>query len=189
MGKLFFVIYLFSLSPVLHAQETSESDITAEDKKYAVLYYYMKVYSDENYAAGFVKKLSEMDSSDRLNMISIDRTIENDDIIYTFSGECIFQSNEAGYIISRIKLTDTLTGDPATDDVVADLRNGRFFGDNLENVDEIVEEGMDENGEFKTYRKWESGVSDYLLRIFMNTLYSIKNKLLNYAYLDRMYPW
>ncbi|MDR2020218.1 MAG: hypothetical protein LBQ14_05555 [Treponema sp.] len=183
-----FIIYVFSVSPVLYAQEINENDITAENKKYAVLYYYMQVYNDENYVNRFVEKLSETKSQDRLKLIKIDRTIENDNITYTFSGECIFQSNEAGYIISRIKLTDTFTGDPAIDDLIASLRDGRFFGDNLEIIDELVEEGMDENGKFKIHTKWELGRADYLLRIFKNTLYSVKNKLLNYKYLDKM-PW
>jgi hypothetical protein len=189
MQKLFIVMYVFSITLVLYAQEINENDITIEDKKYAVLYYYMKVYNNENYVDNFGEKLSEMESRDRLRIINIDRAIENDNIIYTFSGECIFQSNEAGYIISRIKLTDVLTGDPTTDDLIAGLRDGRFFGDDLKIIDELVEEGIDENGRFNTYRKWELGHATYLLRIFKNTLYSVKNKLLNYKYLNKMYPW
>jgi hypothetical protein len=178
------LLYVFSVSPVLYAQEINEQDITAGNKKYAVLYYYMQVYDDENYVNRFVEKLSGIESRDRLKLIKIDRTIENGNITYTFSGECIFRANEAGSIISGIKLTDTLTGDPATDDLVAGSRDGRFFGDNFEVIDELVEEGMDENGEFKIYAKWELGRADYLLRIFKNTLYSVKYKLLNYKYLD-----
>jgi hypothetical protein len=190
MKKLCIIVYIFSISVVLYAQEIYENDITTDDKKYAILYYYMKVYNDENNVNNFIEEISEMESRDRLGLIKIDRIIENDNIIYIFSGECIFRSDEVGYIISRIKLTDNLTGDPILDELVADLRDEIFFSDNPEIIDQIVEEGRDENGEFKTYRKWELGRSDYLLRIFKNTLYSVKNKLLNYKYLDAMlYPW
>jgi hypothetical protein len=181
------VFLFFSISLAVYAQEISEGNITAENKKYAVLYYYVKAYNDENYVARFVEKLSGMESGDRLEMIEIKRIVENDDITYIFYGECILQSNEAGYIISKIKLTDTITGDPEIDDLVADLRDDNFFGDNLEIVDEIIEEGMDDYGAFKKYKKWELGHADYLLNIFNNTLYSTKNKLLNYKYLDRMW--
>jgi hypothetical protein len=170
---------------LLFAQEIVQyEEIINENKKYAVLYYNMQIYKNNIYTNEFIEKMKETEPWDRFELVKVYKIYENDDIIYYFSGDCVFSSEEVGNIISRIKLTDAISGDPVTDELITDHYNGKYFRDDFSVDQEIVELGNNDNGEFENRIKWEIGKSDYLLNIFKNTLYSIKNKLLNFEYLE-----
>jgi hypothetical protein len=169
---------------LLFSQEIIQfEEINNENKKYAVLYYNMKIYKDIDYITEFIKNLKEFDSWDRFELVKIYKIYENDDVIYYFSGDCVFSSKEVGNIISRIKLTDNISGDPLMDELITDMYDGKFFRDGFSVDQDTIETGNDSNGLYENRKKWEIGKTDYLLNIFKNTLYSIKNTLLSLEYI------
>jgi uncharacterized membrane protein len=191
MKKYSLIINLI-LPMFLFSQEIVQyEEINNENKKYAVLYYNMKIYKDIDYITEFIKNLKEIDPWDRFELIEICRIYENNDVIYYFSGDCVFSSEGVGDVICRIKLTDNISGDSLTDELITDIYDGKYFRDDFSVDQEIIETGNDSNGLYENRKKWEIGKSDYLLNIFKNTLYSLKNKLLNLEYIDelnRIYP-
>jgi hypothetical protein len=187
MKKIFFL--LNAVLPVLvFAQEVVRyEEINNENKKYAVLYYTMKIYNDDDYTTEFIEKMKEIEPWNRLKLIEAYKTHENNTVVYYFSGDCVFSSEKVGNIICRIKLTDTISGDPLMDELITDLYDGNYFRDDFPIDPEIlVETGNDDKGEFENREKWELGKSDYLLDIFKNTFYSINDSLVNLEYIDEM---
>jgi hypothetical protein len=154
------------------------------NKKYAILYYYFQTYNDADYVKNVIERIKEIEPYSRIELIKSYREYQDDDIIYYFSGEYILSSTECGSRITRIRLTDKITGDETRDDLITDLTMGyqKFWS-----YEDIIETGHDHIGEYKIRKRYEIGKADFFLEMFKTTYYNARNELLNIEYIDDLY--
>jgi hypothetical protein len=67
-----------------------------------------------------------------------------------------------------------LTGNEELDNLITDLTYKKYF-----DYDDLIEEGTDENGQYKILKRWEIGKADYFLDLFKTTYYTEVYTLLN----------
>ena len=180
----FSLFILFFNSAQIFCQElVSINDIITENKKYAIMHYYLKTYDNEDFMNDFIEKIKSKE--DRFDALRAYKLYENDDLIYYFSGDYIDRAQtEAGECFFRIKLIDKITGDETTDDLAANLT---FGNEKLWSYKEKIETGEDKYGQYIIRTKWELGQADFFLRLFITTYHNALWALANIETPYRLY--
>jgi hypothetical protein len=188
MKKSFLIFVLFLIKITVFSQEMVQIDhinideIIDEGKKYAVLHYYYKTYEDANYTNNFIAKAMEMENV--LDLVKIYKQYDGNNILYQISGCYIVSSNESGEQTMRITLKDSLTGDEIMDELIADLTSNY---DNFWSYEDIIETGIDEQGQYRIRKRWELGRAEYLLGLFRRTYYNTLVALVNIETIDEVF--
>jgi hypothetical protein len=169
--------------PASNLQEiVSDDDINTGNKKYAVLYYCYQIYDDVDYVKSVFERIEAIEPYSRIALVQAYREYQGDDIIYYFSGDCIVSSTQCGNRVTRIRLTDKITGDETKDELVTDLTLGytKFWS-----YEDIIETGHDHiGGEYKIWKRYEIGKAEFFMEIFKTDYYNARNELLNIEYID-----
>jgi hypothetical protein len=185
MKRILILFAVCFIAKMAFSQEIVQyNDIVTENRKYAILYYYTKVYANEDYTRNFIERISASEPYQRFDFLQMNKLYDNEGLIYYYSGDYILSSKISGECTARIKLIDTITGDKTIDELITDLT---FGYENFSSYEHIIETGEDQNGLYTINKRWELGKAEFFLDLFKKDYYYNVDTLVNIEYIDHLF--